>query len=316
MVIFFILQLYLTLCLGYNNYRGRGRGRGGRYYNNYTEYNEYDEHYSYRGRGKRYQDMTEEEIQAHKLQKETKKFEAKFKKFQEQFVHHWRKIEENLKKLAVGGEVNVLLVAQGRHMARTVANILSKDNKITEFNGLDPSFPVYCFESKFKDFIANVKVTSVNGNLYTIDFETSIDNISDPKDLFEEETRKSPKSKILCENIQKCSRKADALVLWTESGPQGENICFEIIKNLDKDFPEPINDFVFRAKFKSLSISEVSGSFDNLKTRPIEHLSLSYDALNTIDLKIRSVFSTYLTREIFDKYPILESMTKPFVYDT
>ena len=98
--------------------------------------------------------------------------------------------------------------------------------------------------------------------------------------------------------------------------PKGENICFEVIDNIKKELPEPVSDYIFRAKYNSLSLSNISESYENIIYRPIEHLSLSYDALNTIDLKIRSAFTTYLTRNLFEKYPVLESFASSLTYDT
>jgi len=141
--------------------------------------------------------MTEEEILIEKQKREIRDREERRKKFKEQFLHNWRGIEDNLKKLTVEGEVNVFLVTQRPNMARTIANVLAKENKITEFDGIHDQCPLYCFESKFKSFIANIKVTSVMNNLYDIDFENPIEEIEDPKELFVEKTLKVPRNKLV-----------------------------------------------------------------------------------------------------------------------
>jgi DNA topoisomerase-3 len=200
-------------------------------------------------------------------------------------------------------------------MAQTIANVLAKE-KITEFEGIHKGHTIYCFEGKFAEFIANIKVTSIDDNLYTIKFKEEVSDDIDPKILFEQETLKDPLSKLICKNLQMCSRKADALILWNDMSPQGENMCFEIIDNVKTKLPQPISDYIFRAKFKSLTSKHIQEAFNKMVYKPIEHLSLSLDALNTIDLKIRSAFTTYQNKKIFEKYPVVENMARTLIYDT
>jgi DNA topoisomerase III len=230
-------------------------------------------------------------------------------------LHNWRTIGDNLKKLAIDNEINILIVAQRPNMAKNIANVLAKE-KITEFEGIHKGHTIYCFEGKFTEFIANIKVTSIDENLYTIKFKEEINKSLDPILFFEQETLKEPLSKLICKNLQMCSRKADALILWNDMSPQGENMCFEIIDNVKTKLPQPISDYIFRAKFKSLTTKHIQEAFDNMVYKPIEHLSLSVDALNTIDLKIRSAFTTYQNNKIFEKYPLVENMARTLIYDT
>lgn len=201
-------------------------------------------------------------------------------------------------------------------MARTLANVLSKE-KITEFDGVFKACPVYCFESKIKDLIANVKITSVDNNMYNICFPQNLDQQDvDPKSLFTKETVKDPVSKLLCKHIQLVSRKADALILWTDMSSEGENICFEVIDNVKNKLPQPIDDYIFRAKYTSLSSKDILEAFENLVHKPNEYESLSVDALRTIDLKIESAFTGFLTTKLFERYPVIEKMCKSVVYDS
>lgn len=218
--------------------------------------------------------------------------------------------------MAVQNEVNVLIVAQRPAMARTLANVLSKE-KIIEFEGMFKACPVYCFESRFKDLIANVKITSVDNNMYNISFPQNLDQQAvDPKSLFVKETVKDPASKLLCKHIQLVSRKADALILWMDMSPEGENICFEVIDNVRNKLPQPLEDYMFRAKFSSLSSKDITEAFENMVHKPNEYESLSVDALRTIDLKIESAFTSFQTTKLFERYPVLEKMCKSVTYDS
>ena len=238
------------------------------------------------------------------------------KRFKERLLHSWRGITENLKKVAIAGEINVLIVTQRPIVARTLAGILTKE-EIKEFDPIYKGSSVLWFESKFKDFIANIKITSADGPLYNINFTENWDlSTIDPKNLFTEETVKVPVSKALCKHIQQVSRKADVLVLWTDMSSEGENICFQIIDNVKSKLPTPFEDYIFRAKYTSLSSKDVHETFENLVHKWNEYESLYYDALSTIDLKIENAFTIYQTRFLFEKYPVLESMTKAIVYDS
>lgn len=259
--------------------------------------------------------MSEKEQEEEFRRRQEKDKIVKRRRFKERFLHNWRSIEDNLQKVALDGEVNVLIVAQRPVMAKTLANVLTKE-KITEFEGVYKSCPVYCFESKFKDFTANVKISSVDNSMYNIKFPEKADQTKiDPKEYFTEGTVKDPVSKLLCKHIQLVSRKTDVLILWTDVTPEGENICFEIIDNVKTKLPTPIEDYIFRAKYTSLSSKDIQESFENMINKPNEYESLSLDALNTIDLKIQSAFTAYQTPRLFEKYPVLEKMSRSVVYN-
>ena len=319
------------MILGGRYTRGRGGYRGGRSGNDQDNYDYYDygnegdfkevEGKTYYPKGKRggrgnYKEKTEEELLIEKQQREEEERIGRRRRFKEQLLHSWRGITENLKKVSIAGEINVLIVTQRPIVARTLAGILSKE-KIREFDPIYKGSPVLCFESKFKDFIANIKITSADGPLYNINFSESWDlSKVDPKNLFTEETVKVPLSKTLCKHIQLVSRKTDVLVLWTDMSSEGENICFQIIDNVKSNLPSPNEDYIFRAKYSSLASKDVQETFDNLVHKWNEYESLYQDVLSTIDLKIENAFTIYQTKYLFEKYPVLESMTKAIVYDS
>lgn len=153
--------------------------------------------------------------------------------------------------------------------------------------------------------------------MYTIRFPEECDlATADPASLFTEETLKVPVSAQLCRHIQQVSRKADMLVLWTDMTADGDNVCFEVIDNVRQHLPSPADDYIFRAKYASLASKDISDALDNLVHRPNEHESLALDALRTIDLKIKSAFSAFLSRLLVEKFPTLEAVARSVEYDS
>lgn len=211
----------------------------------------------------------------------------------------------------------MLIIAQRPLLAKKIANTLCK-SKIIDLEGIYKTCPIFAFESKFKDFIANVKVTSADESLYTINFSEELDLLSiNPIDLFKEKTLKQPISKLLCKHLQQAARKADVVVLWTDMSIEGENICLDIIDNVKKYLPENKHeDYVFRAKYRSLAVEEITSSFENLIHKPNEYESMSIDALKTIDLKIEQAFTMFLTKKLIELYPSLEKLSTKLTYDT
>jgi DNA topoisomerase IA len=298
--------------LGYQKYRRGGRyqrGRGKYAQDNNDYYDYYDE--SYDSYNHKYRNSKKKMTSAER----EKSFQQKRIEFLSQFVHEEPLIRPRLEEVALEGEINVLVVTQRPAMARTFANAMAKD-KITEFQGFEKSWPVYWFESKFKGMIANVKVTSVEGNMYNISFSKELDqNDIEPEDLYTQETLKDPIKKSLPKHIQLWARKADMLVLWTDPSVQGENIAQEIVDNAKHQLKIPSDDYIFRAKFKTLLIKDIQETFENLIWKPNEYKSLSYDAINTLDLKIQSSFSKLLTSKLFERFPAIEKTWPSISYN-
>jgi len=76
--------------------------------------------------------------QEQKRQKELQDKKTNREKFHQQFVHNLQQLKDNLEKVSLDGEFNMLIIAQRPFMARSIANILTKE-KITEFEGIHKS---------------------------------------------------------------------------------------------------------------------------------------------------------------------------------
>lgn len=323
--------------MSYRGGRARGRGSGG-YNSNYRGSSRgtrpYNSRYSRGGgrysRGKPRYDIksTEQKEEDFKRKQEYDQENTKMR-FKERFIHNWRSMMTNLEKVSEDGEINVLIVAQRPSVAQKICLLFdsiwtnkaadkskAKSRRI-ELEGIYKSCPIYAFEVNFKGFIGNIKVTSVEENMYNVSFKDTVDlwNI-DPKALFTEETVREPVSKLQCKHIQLSARKADVLVLWTDMSIEGENVWFEIIDNVKPKLPEQHDDYVFRAKFRSLASEDIADAYEKLIHKPNEYYSLSFDALKTIDLKIENAFTIFQTKRLLETFPTLEKITKKLVYDT
>jgi len=74
------------------------------------------------------------------------------------------------------------------------------------------------------------------------------------------------------------SQGIDFLCLWLDCDKEGENICFEVIRNCMKNLPKNYMDHVFRAKFSSLVESDIQIAFSNMWNKPNENESNSVNA--------------------------------------
>jgi len=104
------------------------------------------------------------------------------------------------------------------------------------------------------------------------------------------------------------------LVVWTDMNSQGENIAIEIVETVKNQMNFPDDAYIFRANFTSFLPTDIQEAFTNLIHKPNEYLSLSVDALSTIDLKTQSAFSRYLTTELLQKIPELASSMNQITY--
>ena len=98
------------------------------------------------------------------------------------------------------------------------------------------------------------------------------------------------------------ARNKDILYLWVDCDPEGENICYEIIRNVLPHMNKRDYQQIYRAKFSSLNKNDIRGTFNTHKDYPNCQLSMKVDARSIIDFKVGISFSIFFTREIFT-YP-------------
>ena len=128
--------------------------------------------------------------------------------------------------------LNILMVAEKPSLAESIAKILS-NGKMKTRKGY--ATPVHEYQGEFKGKKAFFKMTSVTGHVYTLDFPREFNNWDTvkPEDLFGAPVMKiesDNKSKI-CRHLQEEAKGMDLLILWLDCDREGENICFEVIKN-------------------------------------------------------------------------------------
>jgi len=141
-------------------------------------------------------------------------------------------------------------------------------------------------------------VTSVKGHLFFREFPSQYQDrvATDPRTLFDAETLSIPTSPALVRLLQQLGTGIDHLVLWLDCDPEGENICFEVIRTVK---PKMIRKDgltnVWRAKFSSVTPKDIKKAMQTLGT-PNENESNAVDARQELDLKIGVAWTRFQTQ--------------------
>ncbi|KAF4673363.1 DNA topoisomerase 3-beta-1 [Perkinsus olseni] len=201
----------------------------------------------------------------------------------------------------------VLMVAEKPSIAEALAKSLCK-GKYNSRRGASPVSQVHEFNGDFQGSPAWIKITSVAGHVYTIDFPPELNNWDrvDPAKLFESKTiqkEANPKQRMP-QHLRSESKGCNHLVLWLDCDREGENICFEVMQNVVPQLPDRKN--VWRAKFSSLVAKDLQHAYHNLGY-PNKNEALSVDARQEIDLKTGVAFTRFQTRYFQGKYGDLDS---------
>lgn len=201
----------------------------------------------------------------------------------------------------------ILMVAEKPSIAETLAKALSR-GKYSSRKGVSPAVQVHEFVGTFQGHAAAIKITSVAGHVYTTDFPPQYQNWdrTDPVTLFDAEViKEEANSKTrLPAHLRAEAKGVSHLVLWLDCDREGENICFEVIKNVKPLLSNSKN--IWRAKFSSLVPSDLVKAYEKLGY-PNENEALSVDARQEIDLKLGVAFTRYQTRYFQGKYGDLDS---------
>lgn len=196
------------------------------------------------------------------------------------------------------------MVAEKPSLALSIAKILS-NNKFETRKGRSQQVHEYSSEGH------HYLVTSVCGHVFSVDFNPKYNdwNKTDPNELFTApiiHQEANPKLHIpahLANEAKKCNK----LVLWLDCDKEGENICFEVMKSVEKANPNIIKDSnLFRAYFSALTDNEIKKAMRNLG-KPDKLVSLSVDARQELDLRIGCAFTRFQTRYFQGKYADLDS---------
>ncbi|CAI7993512.1 DNA topoisomerase 3-beta-1 [Geodia barretti] len=212
--------------------------------------------------------------------------------------------------------VVVLMVAEKPSLARSLAEILSKKQcrrRKSDCSACD----VYEFEGIFPPGGGGVRVTfkmtSVCGHVMSLDFQPQYNKWEqiDPVDLFDAETMKkeSMPNLRIPHFLRNEGKGVDYLVLWLDCDKEGENICFEVMEEVEPVMRHqriPSTQAVYRARFSSITESAILKAFGALGL-PDWNESRSVDARMELDLRIGCAFTRFQTMTFQTKYAGLNS---------
>lgn len=208
--------------------------------------------------------------------------------------------------------LSVLMVAEKPSICTAVAEALYQltSNSKGPLHPRGRSPPVYEFPGTFQGKPALIKVTSVTGHVFSLDFPSNYQNWDaiDPFDLFAAPTLHVPEGKGgIMKHLEREARGMDKLVLWMDCDREGENICFEVIRIVHGVMNKASKgQHIFRAKFSAVTVKDIEKAMNNLVS-PNENESKSVDARQELDLKVGVAFSRFQTRYFQGRYANLDS---------
>ena len=153
------------------------------------------------------------------------------------------------------------------------------------------------------------RVTSVTGHVFSVDFPPAFQNWDsvEPVDLFSAPILQVPEGKGgMVKHLERVGRGADYLVLWLDCDREGENICFEVIRCVEKFMNRKTTQQIFRARFSAVTPKDIQSALKTLVS-PNENESKAVEARQELDLKVGVAFSRYQTRYFQGKYGDLDS---------
>jgi len=195
--------------------------------------------------------------------------------------------------------VNILMISEKPSIAKTISEAIGgKVRSVKMGRGKG----IFRFDGYFGNVKARFTVSSVMGHVYTSDFQSAHNNWSaiDYLDLYDVPVAKleaNRKTKIPF-LLQKLAKGKDILCLWLDCDKEGENICYEVIHNVYPFMNKKHYQQIYRAKFSSLTKTDLKAAFNSMKDPPNKNESLSVDARQVIDLKIGVSFTRFLTSAV------------------
>lgn len=194
--------------------------------------------------------------------------------------------------------LSVFMVAEKPSICTSVAQALAG----THVTSRNKSPPVYEFSGTFLGQPAMIKVTSVTGHLYSLDFPGKYQNWDsiDPMELFDAPTVHVSEGKGgIVKHLEREAKGQEVLVLWMDCDREGENICFEVMRTISsfmKKNPR-LKQTVYRAKFSAVTKKDIDKAMASL-VFPNENEAKAVDARQELDLKVGVAFSRFQTRQV------------------
>lgn len=192
--------------------------------------------------------------------------------------------------------ISVLMVAEKPSICTAIAQALSKNN----MNSRGKTPPIHEFEGTFQGKQAFFKVTSVVGHIFSVDFPKQYQNWENvkPAELFDAPVQSVAESKGIIHHLEREAKNMNYLVLWLDCDREGENICFEVIRCVEKFMSRPSNpqqQYIYRAKFSAVTPKDIEKAMSNLIS-PNENESLAVECRQELDLKVGVAFSRFQTQ--------------------
>jgi DNA topoisomerase-3 len=167
---------------------------------------------------------------------------------------------------------------------------------------------VHEFESTFQGKQVFMRVTSVVGHVFSVDFPPEYQDweSTDPASLFRAPIVRTAEKGGIVRHLQTEARGAEYLVLWLDCDREGENICFEVIDCVESKMAHIGGQQIFRAFFSAIGPTDIRAAMDTLG-EPNENESLAVDARQEMDLKVGVAFSRFQTLFFKGKYGDLDA---------
>lgn len=181
-----------------------------------------------------------------------------------------------------------LIITEKDLSARRIAQVLSRNKVKTEKLN---KVPVYEFTGKDGE---DTKCIGLKGHILAIDFPEEYKNWLDvdPVSLINAEIVKIPSEKNIVKVLQKIGKEADLVISATDFDREGELIGVEALEKI-KEVKSGVR--VKRARYSSLTESEIKGAFDNLEDVYL-NLASAGEARQDVDLIWGAVLTRFTSR--------------------
>lgn len=187
--------------------------------------------------------------------------------------------------------MSIVVFTEKNKAASQIAGILSGGH----FNRSSVAgIPVYDFKMKGREW----RVMGLAGHIMGYDFPEQFNNWRecDPAVLLDTAPLKTVTKKPYASAISLLARGAEEVILACDFDREGENIGFEA-----KEIAEKVTSLtVKRARFSSLSASEINNAFSNL-VEPDYNMAMSAEARQILDLKMGAAFTRFMTLSVREK---------------
>ncbi len=182
--------------------------------------------------------------------------------------------------------MTTLLICEKKSAASRIAHLLSGGDQTQRSYHKHPYFE---FKRKGEDYIC----VPLRGHIVQYDYPKKYNNWGrvDEEKLIWVEPEKKMTSKRIANLLKKKGKEVDRIVVATDYDREGELIGLEAVRIAQNDSEIPIE----RARFSSLSKTELEETFSNLKGVDVK-LAESADSRQVIDLAWGAVLTRFLSK--------------------